>query len=387
MTKIEWIHRPGTIGTSWNPVSGCDKISEGCRNCYAERMSNRLAGRFGYPLKTPFAVTLHEDKLPLPLTWPSPRTVFVCSTGDLFHDGVSYSYIDRVMRIIARCETEHRGHAFLILTKRPLRMHHYFAHGAFMSHNRNGGWPWWTAPLSNLWLGATAENQRRLKERAWWLWRCPASVRFVSLEPLLSPIDLEAPLEDEDGHVTSLDYLDMLDWVIVGEETGPGRRLTKDEWVENVIAECQRAACPVFVKPIRHKAEQLLCKQWPVVIGENVDSVSTIESLPKERTTSMEQYTHRRVSRMPARPQRFGRSKWDWLRDIILNEMRPGDIEVFDVPTKKEGKQLQSAAQNASSIARKGPRGRHLPSPQLIQTALEAQKDGTYKVYVRVFIP
>ena len=114
MTKIEWTHRPGTTGVTWNPVTGCTPISEGCANCYARRMAKRLAGRHGYP-EAPheFNVTLHPDKLENPLKWRKPRTVFVCSMSDLFHEDVPLWYISLIWSVM----TQTPQHTYLVLTK------------------------------------------------------------------------------------------------------------------------------------------------------------------------------------------------------------------------------------------------------------------------------
>ena len=184
-TKIEWAEE------TWNPVTGCSPISEGCQNCYAKRMANRLRGRCGYPADDPFRVTLHPERLGEPLRWKEPRKVFVCSMGDLFHEFVPTKFIIDCLSIMA----EAYQHTFMILTKRPERMR------AIMSHETiaNDVWlqtsrgvnaepsPW---PLPNVWLGVTAENQKRADERIPILLQILAVVRFVSVEPCLSAVNI-----------------------------------------------------------------------------------------------------------------------------------------------------------------------------------------------------
>ena len=159
-SKIEWTER------TWNPVTGCTKISEGCQHCYAERMSKRLAGRCGYDKEDPFTVTMHPDKLNEPLKWKKPSKIFVCSMGDLFHDDVPIKAIIDVLSIIA----EASWHTFLFLTKRPERMQEILTHETIAADvwlqtttGLSADKPVW--PLPNLWLGVTAENQKRADER------------------------------------------------------------------------------------------------------------------------------------------------------------------------------------------------------------------------------
>jgi protein gp37 len=258
-TKIEWAEE------TWNPITGCTKISEGCQHCYAERMAKRLRGRFGYPADEPFRVTLHPDRLEQPLRWRKPRRVFVCSMGDLFHDAVSYGFIDGVMRTIGICHLENRGHKFLILTKRPKRMLHYFTRGMFMLHDRkgqsnHGGWADWNKdePWSNLWLGVTVENQQRADERILILLQTPAAVRFVSMEPMLGSTDLGRACpcgyycDESVGHVDHPFWTPGIKpgigWVIVGGETGPSARPMHPDWVRSIRDQCMEAGVSFFFK-------------------------------------------------------------------------------------------------------------------------------------------
>jgi protein gp37 len=237
-TKIEWTEY------SWNPVSGCTPISEGCQNCYAKRMANRLRGRCGYPADEPFKVTLHKDRLEEPLRWKKPRRVFVCSMGDLFHEDVSRWMRFEVMDIILQA----KQHTFLILTKRPANMKEFFE----WYYSKAGRT---IETIKNLWLGVTAENQQRADERIPILLQIPAAVRFVSVEPMLGPVDLslsdgvDLSVSVGTGLKPGKSYLiNSLDWVICGGETGPGARPMRLNWVRSLRDQCQTAGISFFFK-------------------------------------------------------------------------------------------------------------------------------------------
>lgn len=174
MTKIEWTE------ATWSPVTGCTKVSSGCAHCYAERMAKRLRGRFGYPQDDPFRVTVHKDKIHKPLHWRKPLTVFVCSMGDLLHENVPEATILRVFDVMSLAEQ----HTFQILTKRPERL--------LQLHGNVGRWYLdGVHCLPNVWFGTSCENQETADERIPYLLKCPATVRFLSCEPLLSSLDLQ----------------------------------------------------------------------------------------------------------------------------------------------------------------------------------------------------
>ena len=218
-SKIEWTDE------TWNPVTGCTPISEGCANCYAKRMATRLKGRFGYPADDPFRVTFHPDRLEDPLHWKKPRRIFVCSMGDLFHEDVK---TDDIYRIIVRME-EAKQHTFLILTKRPKRM-------LELMNN-----PKWFAANPNLWLGVTAENQARFNERWLIAQQIPAAKLFVSMEPLLGPIRF-------------LWNARKPDLIIAGCESingKPGRK-TEYHWLRDIKDQCVEAGIPFFLKQMAY---------------------------------------------------------------------------------------------------------------------------------------
>jgi len=229
-TKIDWCDEV------WNPVTGCSKISPGCEHCYAERMAKRLAGRFGYPKRNPFCMTVHKNRMELPLRWKKSRRIFINSMGDLFHDAVPFRRVDGIIDVIAMCQQ----HTFLMLTKRPVHMKAYFD-----DLGMNG-------TLPNLWLGVTVENSDylwRVKE----LLQIPAAKRFVSVEPMLGEIRFDRIPVDmlKDGVEAALDMLfpkTTLDWIICGGETGPGARPMMSEWVTSLRDQCVNADVPFFFK-------------------------------------------------------------------------------------------------------------------------------------------
>jgi len=223
MTKIEWTNE------TWNPITGCSKISPGCANCYAERMAKRLAGRFGYPKDDPFRVTFHPDKLLKPLKWKKPRMIFVCSMGDLFHEQVDWRDIRQIYKVMRKG----RQHIYQILTKRPEimgdRLNRWFG-------PRLKNWPF-------IWHGISAEDQEWFSRRIRWLLQIQAAVRFVSLEPLLGPIRI--------NFANNLHSRLNPDWVIVGCESGPKRRECKLEWVRDIVRQCRAANIAIFIKQLQ----------------------------------------------------------------------------------------------------------------------------------------
>jgi protein gp37 len=215
-SRIEWTDE------TWNPITGCTPISEGCDHCYAQRMAKRLAGRYGYPDDDPFRVTFHSNRLGQPLKWKKPRRVFVCSMGDLFHPGVSFA---KHQSVFSGCYNAPQ-HTYLFLTKRPR-----------VAYNAFGSWLGGHAMPRNWWVGVTAENQARADKRIPVLLEIPAAVRFVSIEPMLGPVDLTRAMYGEKpkgmncfGLTDGFGYEAMLHWVICGGETGPGARPMRPEW-------------------------------------------------------------------------------------------------------------------------------------------------------------
>jgi len=227
-TKIEWTDEV------WNPVTGCTPVSPGCDNCYARRAaySARLRGRFGYPQDKPFDVIMRPSRLNQPMHWKKPRRVFVCSMGDLFHSDVLDWFIDEVFRIISNCPQ----HTFQILTKRPDRVVEY-------ANIRELTMP------NNVWLGTTIESDE-YHSRAWELLKFTARVNYLSFEPLLGEFDLNKYDLLLKNYRKILSLGRYIDWVIIGCESGPGRRPCKLEWVRNIVAQCKAAGVAVFIKQL-----------------------------------------------------------------------------------------------------------------------------------------
>jgi protein gp37 len=254
-TKIEW------ADASWNPVTGCTKVSPGCKYCYAERQWPRLSGnpKTRYSGRAFTNVACHPDVLAQPLRWRRERRVFVNSMSDLFHEAIPNAFIDRVFAIMLACAVlKGRNHQFQILTKRPARMLAYFesrtpaehirawaeAGNALVVMNGSGSlldeyligqmknvWP-----LPNVHLGVSAENQTEAIRRIPPLLLTPAKVRWLSAEPLLGPLNLGFALNRG------------LDWVVVGGETGPHARPMHPDWVRSIRDQCRGSGVAFFFK-------------------------------------------------------------------------------------------------------------------------------------------
>lgn len=247
-SKIQW------TDATWNPVTGCTKVSPGCKHCYAEKRSHRLKGRFGYPEDEPFRLTLHEDRLDQPLHWKKPRLIFVNSMSDLFHPDVPYEFIDQVFAVMTLCPQ----HTFQVLTKRPDIMYDYLSdpHKTYDIHVEmnafvDGKPPGTLLPLPNVWLGTSCENQQYADERIPWLLKTPAAIRFVSAEPLLGSIDLtpeKSPYLYYNAISDGSPVWRGPNWIIVGGESGPGARPMHPDWVRNIRDHCQKAGVPFFFK-------------------------------------------------------------------------------------------------------------------------------------------
>jgi protein gp37 len=296
-TAIEWTDE------TWNPVVGCTKVSQGCKNCYAKEQHDRrhkaaLAGKVIHPqYLQPFEVVqLMPDRLDAPLHWRKPRRVFVNSVSDLFHEDIPDTFIESVFGVMAACAAMGRGHEFQILTKRPARMLEWFMTeagledreiavlreaerlakivfdgrgndfaryiGPFTAADVANRYPWVGWPLPNVWLGVSVENQEAATDRIWSLLKTPAAVRFLSCEPLLDWLDLMDIGEDRDYRFDALSgeerypgsvrrgILPALDWVIVGGESGPRARVTEVDHIRRVVGACRLAGVPVFVKQL-----------------------------------------------------------------------------------------------------------------------------------------
>lgn len=207
-SNIEWTEM------TWNPVTGCIKISQGCKHCYAERMAKRLHAMGSDRYQNGFKPTLHDDLIELPKRWKKSRLIFVNSMSDLFQEAVPDGFIRRVFATMEACPQ----HTFQILTKRSDRLREF---GAMLP------WP------PNVWIGVSIEDAHVI-DRIAELAAVPAQVRFLSCEPLIGPLE-NLPLEG-------------IHWVIVGGESGPGSRPMRQEWVESIHRQCRRSNVPFFFK-------------------------------------------------------------------------------------------------------------------------------------------
>ncbi|WP_026174058.1 phage Gp37/Gp68 family protein [Effusibacillus pohliae] len=315
-TKIEW------ATDVWNPVTGCSKVSPGCENCYAERISHR----FGWTTKPWTAahaaenVNLHTERLTEPLRWRKPRRVFVNSMSDLFHEVVPDWYIDQLFGIMMACWLKNKSsHTFIILTKRPDRMQSYLSpepvnlierwskslDGVVIMDDPDMLFSEYVEtvssyesifPLPNVWLGVTVEDQRWADERIPLLLQTPAVVRFVSCEPLLGPVDLtrinlgqkltqgygsrriewdaltgweKQYLPEATRPSVSISGPDRrINWVIVGGESGLGARPMHPDWVRDIRDQCREANVPFFFKqwgewaPVHEHEPRIKGKLW-----------------------------------------------------------------------------------------------------------------------------
>ncbi len=247
-SKIEW------TDATWNPTSGCSKVSAGCAHCYALRTWARLSAP-GQPYagRKFTDVQCHPDRLDQPLRWKKPRIIFVNSMSDLFHPAVPDGFIDQVFAVMALSAQ----HTFQVLTKRPERMREYLQYMELVSqrvfkvgidlvyegsirgpHDHKPPWP-----LPNVWLGVSVEDQAAL-HRLDDLRGIPNAMPWVSLEPLLEEVDITP-------------WLDFLRWVVVGGESGPGARPFDIQWARGVIAQCRAAGVPAYVKQLgRHPVHE-----------------------------------------------------------------------------------------------------------------------------------
>jgi protein gp37 len=225
-TKIEWTDK------SWNPITGCTKISEGCRNCYADKMAKRLQGmKWTNKYANGFQPTFHEHALIEPMIWKKPCKIFVCSMGDLFHDDITFQQINAVFSVMSDIDR----HTYIILTKRPENMLKFFA----WKNRTFGRIPW--QPKDNVWIGVSVENQQRANERIPLLLQIPSKIRFLSCEPLLGPIYLHH------DHLTHHESF-PIDWIIAGGESGMNARPLYSDWARSLQNQCEEYNIPFFFK-------------------------------------------------------------------------------------------------------------------------------------------
>ncbi len=250
-TRIEW------TDAMWNPTTGCKKVSEGCRHCYAFTFAERFRGVKDHHFKNGFDVTLRHDKLETPLFWKKPRRVFVNSMSDLFHEKIPDDFIEDVFGIMSLATQ----HTFQILTKRPDRMLDFYKRCVYNGHMKGNH------PLPNVWIGVSVEDQKVADERLPLLLDIPAAIRFLSCEPLLGPVDLWRGLGPEiipqmhapgakcghhgvllQGRACPICFPKTVDWVISGGECGPHARPMHPQWVRSLRDQCVSTGVPFFFK-------------------------------------------------------------------------------------------------------------------------------------------
>jgi len=258
----------GWATKTWNPVTGCwgpggtEDNPKRCPYCYAHRLAKRLRGRFGYPSDDPFAPTFHPERLLWPSAWKSPKKVFVCSMSDLFAPWIR----DELLNTVIRIAMQYRDHTYLFLTKYPER------YNGLSSIN------------GNIFFGVTTENQDRATERVPVLLSSPVANPFISIEPMLGPLNLEKIIIFSEGiYVSWLNPLKgkayhngpggviatdkrKLAWVIVGAQTGPGAKdnAPKQEWIEALIEQVKRHGIPLFMKDnLKPYWKGELIQEWP----------------------------------------------------------------------------------------------------------------------------
>lgn len=293
-SNIEW------TDATWNCIRGCSRVSEGCRNCYAERVAMRFSGpgkpyeglvkiANGHPQWTG-KVKFVKEHLADPLKWKTPRRVFVNSMSDLFHDGLTVEQIDQVFAVMALC----REHTFQVLTKRPARMLEYMLN----IQNEDKDTHRWSGlaceisdspcaagviedldwPPKNIWLGVSCENQATADERIPLLLQTPAAIRWVSAEPLLAPLDIEHYLamtcrkwDTDPPNPIGCDGEKCpgrrLDWIVAGSESGPGARFAELDWFRSLRDQCVEARVPYFLKQFAERGKKIPLpmldgKQW-----------------------------------------------------------------------------------------------------------------------------
>lgn len=292
-TTIEWPRFPGYTAATWNPTRGCSRVSEGCRNCYAERIAGRFSAEGGdqrlpfseFAIMTPSGprwtgrVELVEHKLLEPLKRRQPTCYFVNSMSDLFHENLRDETIDRVFAVMAVCPQ----HLFIGLTKRAERMSGYLRQPAFAGRRvivndqiarwmqsmddfpRGRSFPRFCGqwPLANVILGVSVEDQAAADQRIPHLLATPAACRVISYEPALGPLDLSRYLTEKGVDSPPWVAPPWADWVIAGGESGPRARPSHPDWFRGLRKQCADAGVPFFLKQITHNGREIPFDEWP----------------------------------------------------------------------------------------------------------------------------
>lgn len=254
-TGIEW------TDATWNPIRGCSRVSEGCRNCYAEKVANRFKGP-GQPYEGLIArggqwsgqITVAEHLMDWPLRKRKPMRIFVNSMSDLFHENVPFDMVHRIMMQMDFAN----HHTYQVLTKRPARMLEFFDWWGTEAKRR------FAAEMPHIWLGVSVEDQATADERIPLLLQTPSAVRWISAEPLLGPIDFSGRWVPYENPAIHENMLERLDWVVVGGESGKNARPMQLNWARTLRDQCQSAGVPFFFK---QWGEWLPDNQNPAISG------------------------------------------------------------------------------------------------------------------------
>ncbi|RGP57057.1 phage Gp37/Gp68 family protein [Pseudomonas abyssi] len=334
-TGIEW------TDATWNPIRGCSRVSEGCRNCYAEGVAKRFSGP-GMPYEGLIAkggqwngkVAVVGSAIGLPLRWVKPRRIFVNSMSDLFHDSVPFEVIAEIFAIMAVTTR----HTYQILTKRPERMLAFFewaCDGEDYPYKISEAWPsglpWEPAtggrggydncgpgwPYENVWLGVSVEDQATAEARIPLLLKAPAAVRWISAEPLLGPISFSGMWVEFDHAAVHQNALEALDWVVVGGESGAHARPMHPDWPRTLRDECAAAEVP------------FLFKQWGEWSprGPSALGYEPLEGVPRVRLTDLGEDGSALGAEgdNQAWMQRIGKKAAGRLLDGVLHDGYPGE--------------------------------------------------------------
>jgi protein gp37 len=293
-TSIEWTHRPGTVGMTWNPIWACTHASPGCLHCYAETINKRFGTGlpFSVPALSRVEFYLDEKILQEPLKTKKPCTIFVGDMFDLFHEAIPLEMIEQVFLVIVQA----KQHTFQLLTKRAERMQKLISTIMYRPH-------------PHIWFGVSVESQKYADERIPLLLQTPAEIRFLSVEPQLEPVDLRRVIDPRFGTCLDIDALsgiatheddnysttptNKIDWVICGGESGPKARPFNLAWAESLRAQCKAAGVPFFMKQVgsfpviardrwfnpltsekRRAVEQWLSAKNDPRLGENAPNVA-----------------------------------------------------------------------------------------------------------------
>lgn len=336
-TKIEW------TDATWNPIRGCSRVSDGCRNCYAEKVAYRFSGP-GLPYEGLIAkggqwngkITVADHLIDEPLKWKKPKRIFVNSMSDLFHENIPDETILAIFTTMAKA----RHHTFQILTKRPQRMHdilHRWQAAGITLREGHG------AALPNVWLLVSVEDQQTANERIPLLLRTPAAVRGISAEPLLGAIDLNAIVyEKTDSSENILDSLfcedhpddcgpigtATLDWVVAGGESGRGARPSRPDWFRQLRDQCKAARTPFFFKQwgewlpgerIPEKTTYARCDNGHVMTDNGRSSRDNFKTHPDKHSGDLIAL-------------KIGKKNAGRLLDGQEWNQFPGDMEYIDIP-------------------------------------------------------